>query len=209
MLARLYAFRQTAATLEADHGGRAASARDPDGANPSGNPAHYLRSSRRYLRSSTLLSTELDALTSGATGSRELRQKRPRPESGHSSLDESDAKGDALRPQSGTKSVTAPDRVGSHRFVQLARNPPNAAWLCRSLRAGTTTCDSSQWAERDSNPLRFTAGFEGSGAKRRRKRHTGARRDRRGGPKGWRWMPSRASEPPPSPRRNRKCGRVR
>jgi hypothetical protein len=99
---------------------------------------------------------------------------------------QSDAKSDALRPQSGTKSVTAPDRVGSQRFVPIARNPPNAAWLCRSLRAGTTTCDSSQWAERDSNPLRFTAGFEGSGAKRRRKRHTGdgarlARRARWGG----------------------------
>jgi hypothetical protein len=43
-----------------------------------------------------------------------------------------------------------------------------------------------QWAERDSNPLRFAACFEGSGAKRRRKRHTGggvrsARRARCGG----------------------------
>ena len=95
MLTRLYAFRQTEATPEADHGRSAASARDPDGAILSGNPEHSRRSSRRYLRSSTLLSTELDALTSGATGSRELRQKRPRPESGHSSLDESDAKSDA------------------------------------------------------------------------------------------------------------------
>jgi hypothetical protein len=40
-----------------------------------------------------------------------------------------------------------------------------------------------EWAERDSNHLRFTAGFEGSGAKWRRKRHTGgaARRARRCG----------------------------
>ena len=66
----------------------------------------------------------------------------------------SDAKSDALRPQSGAKSVTAPDRPGSHRFVRPSRNPPNAAWLCRSVRANTTTCVLLQWAERDSNPRR-------------------------------------------------------
>ncbi len=54
----------------------------------------------------------------------------------------------------GVLGVRLGELTGSQRFVRLARNPPNAAWLCRSLRAGTTTCDSSQWAERDSNPRR-------------------------------------------------------
>ncbi len=59
-----------------------------------------------------------------------------------------------ITPQSGAKSVTAPDRPGSHCFVRPSRNPPNAAWLCRSVRANTTTCVLLQWAERDSNPRR-------------------------------------------------------
>ena len=97
---------------------------------------------RSCLRSSTLLPKERLVHANSDRSGRDRKRADSRPQS--------DAKSDALRPQSGAKSVTAPDRVGSQRFVRLARIPTNAAWLCRSLRAGTTTCDSSRWVDRDS-----------------------------------------------------------
>ena len=81
----------------------------------------------------------------------------------------------------GVLGVRLGELTGSQRFARLARNPPNAAWLCRSLRAGTTTCDSSQWAERDSNPLLFPEGFETKGESGAESGTRGRRCRRRGG----------------------------
>ena len=54
---------------------------------------------------------------------------------------QSDAKATHIAPKASPKveslGVTAPDRPGSHCFVAPSRNPPNAAWLCRSVRANT------------------------------------------------------------------------
>ena len=94
---------------------------------------------------------------------------------------QTDAKSDAHRPQSGAKSVTAPDRPGSHCFVSPSRNPPNAAWLCRSVRADTTTCVLLQWAKRDSNPLLFPEGFEATGESGAESGTRSGRCGRRGG----------------------------
>jgi len=56
--------------------------------------------------------------------------------------------------QSGVQSGVAGRRAPSHALATIGANPRNAAWLRESLRDPATTCETDEWAKRDSNPRR-------------------------------------------------------